>query len=88
MSPIGLLALLFGVVALGGSAVVYLYDLLEARLLAPGGGGREARRTRRARALTVPPGRMPRGVVVTVRAGSAPAGREEGAGASLQRSAR
>lgn len=83
MSPLGLLALLFALVTFGGGAVVYLYDLLEARMAgAPAtGGGGKARRGARLRRLTpARSGRLPRGVVVTVRAGSAPverAGRGE-----------
>jgi hypothetical protein len=68
-----LLAFLLGVVTFGGSAVVFLYDLLEARLAGEpasdeGGGARRARRTHRLLpARPVPAGR---GVVFTVRAGS------------------
>lgn len=79
MSPLGLLALLFTTAAVGGSAVVWVYDKLEARLAGErahgeGGAARSVLRPRRA-AVGAP--RLPRGVVVTVRAGARPAGRGE-----------
>ncbi|HLV11623.1 MAG TPA: hypothetical protein VKY42_04170 [Trueperaceae bacterium] len=73
MSPLGLLAFLFAVVTFGGSALVFLHDLIEARLAGePVPGGGRSRRRVRVRTAGVP--RAPRsGVVVTVRAGAAPA---------------
>ncbi len=84
MSPLGLLALLIGVVTFGGGAVVFLHDLLEARLAGEpaGGEGGVARRARRARRpWRAPPAPASRGLVVTVRAGTLQArGAEAGAG--------
>jgi len=80
MSPLGLLALTFAVVSIGGSAVVYVYDRLEARLLGerPGGdGGRSSFAPRARRSAAVGAARLPRGVVVTARAGARPAVRGE-----------
>ncbi len=78
MSPLGLLALAFAVVTFGGSAVVFLHDLLEERLARRGvaGGGRSALRPHRLRIVRRKP-MPPSGLVVTVKAGARPASRGE-----------
>lgn len=70
MSPLGLLAVAFAVVTFGGGAIVYLYDVLEERLSRrpATGGGRSALRRPNVRVAPRQPG-LPRGLVVTVKAG-------------------
>lgn len=70
MSPLGLLAVALAVVTFGGGAVVYLYDVLEERLSRRpvAGGGRSALRRAKARVMPRQPS-LPRGLVVTVKAG-------------------
>lgn len=78
MSPIGLLAVLFAVVTFGGGALVFLYDMVEARTTSRRSavGERSARRLRPTPAA-VRQMSQPRGLVVTVRAGAQPASRGE-----------
>lgn len=76
MSPLGLLALALAVITFGGGAVVFLYDLLEARLSrapSPGGG----RIGRVVRVQYMQGNTASRGLTFTMKAGSSLANRGE-----------